>query len=269
MKKHLHWFIISTFVSLYLVVSIISTIHVVDFFKLSNPDWLAIFLAISFEIGAAASLASLLVLKKMNKTLVWILFFVLTAMQGMGNTFYAFINLENFESWSQLFGLDEEELIFQKRVLSLISGAILPLVALGFIKSLVDYIKPEEGAEVQRTDLEVQNLQTEKKPENILTVDQRQEELKRQEELIIDGGGVLVRAVEDFQILEPEIQQNEGEEQSQLDDQHSFEAEQNDIDETPSDEISGKVKTVEITNAISNRPKIIGRASPQIDPTLL
>ena len=31
----------------------------------------------------------------------------------------------------------------QKRILSLVSGAILPLVALGFIKSLVDYIKPD------------------------------------------------------------------------------------------------------------------------------
>jgi hypothetical protein len=69
MNKNLHWFIISTFVSLYLVVSIISTIHVIDFFKLSNPDWLAIFLAISFEIGAAASLASLIVLKKNEQDL--------------------------------------------------------------------------------------------------------------------------------------------------------------------------------------------------------
>jgi hypothetical protein len=44
----------------------------------------------------------------------------------------------------ELFGLIEEEEIFQKRVLSFISGAILPLVSLGFIKSLVDYIKPEK-----------------------------------------------------------------------------------------------------------------------------
>ena len=142
--KKLHWFIISTFVSLYVVVSVISTIHVIEFFKLSNPEWLAIFLAIAFEIGAAASLASIITLEKMNKNLIWLLFFVLTFMQGMGNTYYAFVNLENFESWSQLFGLEGEEQIFQKRVLSLISGAILPLVALGFIKSLVDYIKPSE-----------------------------------------------------------------------------------------------------------------------------
>ena len=32
----------------------------------------------------------------------------------------------------------------KKRVLSIVSGAILPLVALGFIKSLVDYIRPEQ-----------------------------------------------------------------------------------------------------------------------------
>ena len=46
--------------------------------------------------------------------------------------------------WIELFGLEEAEPIYQKRVLSIVSGAILPLVALGFIKSLTDYIKPEE-----------------------------------------------------------------------------------------------------------------------------
>jgi hypothetical protein len=63
--------------------------------------------------------------------------------------------------WSELFGLSEEDPIFQKRILSVISGAILPLVALGFIKSLVDYIKPVEtqlpdeikGVEVQESSM--------------------------------------------------------------------------------------------------------------------
>ena len=45
----------------------ISTIHVIDFFELSNPYWLAVTLAVGFEVGAAASLASLVILKKMNK----------------------------------------------------------------------------------------------------------------------------------------------------------------------------------------------------------
>ena len=136
-------FIIGTFVTLYFLVSIISTIHVIDFFSMSNPRWLAISLAIAFEIGAAASLASIIALDKMNKTIVWFLFITLTAMQAMGNTYYAYTHLENFQGWIELFGLNEEELIYQKRILSIVSGAILPIVALGFIKSLVDYIKPE------------------------------------------------------------------------------------------------------------------------------
>jgi len=143
-NKLISGFVISTFVVLYLIVSIISTIHVIDFFRLSNPEWLAISLALAFEIGAAASLASLIVLEKMNKIIVWGLFIILTLVQAMGNTFYAYTHLNNFEQWIELFGLVEEDPIYQKRILSIISGAILPLVSLGFIKSLVDYIKPED-----------------------------------------------------------------------------------------------------------------------------
>jgi tRNA nucleotidyltransferase/poly(A) polymerase len=139
--------VISIFVLLYLLVSVISTIHVIDFFEMSNPYWLAVTLAIAFELGAAASLASLVILKKMNKGLVWALFITITLMQMQGNMYYAFKNIQDYQSWSELFNLIEEEVIYQKRVLALVSGAILPLVALGFIKSLVDYIKPEEEKE--------------------------------------------------------------------------------------------------------------------------
>ena len=147
-NKWVNGFIIGTFVSLYLLVSIISTIHVIDFFELSNPKWLAISLAIGFELGAAASLAAIITLDKMNKTLVWALFLVITAMQMQGNMYYAFINMGDFTTWSELFNLIEEEPLYQKRVLSFVSGAILPLVALGFIKSLVDYIKPADESPV-------------------------------------------------------------------------------------------------------------------------
>jgi hypothetical protein len=125
------------------MVSVISTIHVIDFFLLSNPNWLAVTLAIAFEVGAAASLASLVTLEKMNKGIVWGLFFILTAMQAMGNTYYTYIHIHDFQGWIELFGLTDEDPIYQKRILAITSGAILPLVALGFIKSLVDYIKPD------------------------------------------------------------------------------------------------------------------------------
>ena len=137
-------FIIGTFVTLYLLVSIISTIHVIDFFLMSNPKWLAVSLAVAFEVGAAASLASIVTLDKMNKGIVWGLFILLTGMQAMGNTYYTYVHLTDFKAWIELFGLVDEELIYQKRVLSIVSGAILPIVALGFIKALVDYIRPSD-----------------------------------------------------------------------------------------------------------------------------
>jgi hypothetical protein len=143
-QKATRIFIIGTFVILYLLVSIISTIHVIDFFLMSNPKWLAVSLAIAFEVGAAASLASIITLDKMNKGIVWGLFILLTLMQAMGNTYYTYVHLINFQGWTELFGLVDEDLIYQKRVLSIVSGAILPIVALGFIKSLVDYIKPAD-----------------------------------------------------------------------------------------------------------------------------
>lgn len=138
------WSIISIFVGLYSMVSVISTIHVIDFFRISNPEWLAITLAIAFEVGAAACLGAIIILDKTSKALVWILFILITGMQVMGNMYYAFSHVTDFKSWIELFGLNEEEIVYQKRILSIVSGAILPIVALGFIKSLVDYIRPNK-----------------------------------------------------------------------------------------------------------------------------
>ena len=161
-KKTTSYFVIGTFVTLYLLVSVISTIHVIDFFKLSNSDLLAISLAVAFEIGAAASLASIITLEKMNKGIVWGLFIILTLMQAMGNVYYAYTHLENFQGWVELFGLTEEDLIYQKRVLSIVSGANLPIVALGFIKSLVDYIKPYEEPGQTEIEEKIEDIQEEK-----------------------------------------------------------------------------------------------------------
>jgi hypothetical protein len=111
---------------------------------LSNPEWLAITLAIAFEIGAAATLGAIVILDRTSRWLIWSLFILITGMQMMGNMYYAYVHLENFQGWVELFGLEEEDLIYQKRILSLVSGAILPVVALGFIKSLVDYIRPSK-----------------------------------------------------------------------------------------------------------------------------
>jgi hypothetical protein len=144
-ERLVHLSIIGIFVSLYFLVATISMINSVAFFDLSHSGLMSWSLAIGFEIGAAASLAAIIILDKTNKTMVWSLFLLLTAFQMMANSFHAFINLEDYMGWIELFGLEEEEPIIQKRILSIVSGAVLPLVALGFIKSLTDYIRPEDS----------------------------------------------------------------------------------------------------------------------------
>jgi len=155
------WSIVSVFVALYAMVSIISTIHVIDFFRLSNPEWLAITLAIAFEVGAAACLGAIVILDRTSRWLVWSLFILITGMQMMGNMYYAYSHLEDFKMWAELFAINEEEPIFQKRILSLVSGAILPVVALGFIKSLVDYIRPSNSNEEPNEPTPEDRLKTE------------------------------------------------------------------------------------------------------------
>tara|TARA_R110002072_G_scaffold148966_3_gene296672 strand:- start:1319 stop:2149 length:831 start_codon:yes stop_codon:yes gene_type:complete len=152
-NKLVHISIISIFVSLYFLVATISMINSVAFFDLAHEGLMNWALAIGFELGAAASLAAIVILDKTNKTMVWGLFLLLTSFQMMANSFHAFINLENYMGWIELFGLEEAEPIYQKRVLSIVSGAILPLVALGFIKSLVDYIRPEQSETIDQDEI--------------------------------------------------------------------------------------------------------------------
>lgn len=150
-NKTIHVSIISVFVLLYFFVSIISMIHVIDFFELSNNNTMSLSLAIAFELGAAASLASIIVMHRMKKGIVWSLFILLTLMQAMGNMYNSFANLADFQQWIELFGLTEEPIIVQKRILATISGLPLPLIALGFIKALIDYIRPYQKNDEDET----------------------------------------------------------------------------------------------------------------------
>lgn len=156
--------IVFVFIALYFLVSTISMINSYDFFNLSHNNKMSWILAIGFELGAACSLASLVIMDRMKKGLVWSLFIVLTLFQMMSNTYHAFVNIENYKDWIELFGLTEEEPLFQKRIISLISGAILPLIALGFIKSLIDYLKPDESDNIKKDNIE--NKNTEEKINN-------------------------------------------------------------------------------------------------------
>jgi hypothetical protein len=148
-KKNLFWVILLSFLIIPLIVSVISSIHVINFFELSNYTGLAIALSVSFEIGALSALAGLVVMDKINKNVIYFIFILLTAYQMMGNTYYAYdmltqkmsIDPNLIKNWTELFGFEIEDTILMKRIIAIISGAILPIVSLCFLDLSVDYIK--------------------------------------------------------------------------------------------------------------------------------
>ena len=66
-NKVIHIGIISIFVSLYFLVATISMINSVAFFDLTHDGIMNWALAIGFELGAAASLAAIIILDKTKK----------------------------------------------------------------------------------------------------------------------------------------------------------------------------------------------------------
>lgn len=140
----------SVFAGLYLIVAIISLICSTEFFTLAHSGTMSWVLAIGFEVGAMSCLLSTLILPKKKLGLVWFMFIVLTLFQCMGNMYAAFINLQNFKDWIDMFGMQDMEVIAQKRTLAAISGVILPLVALGFIRIMADVL--QDGHEIEIND---------------------------------------------------------------------------------------------------------------------
>ncbi len=150
-KQKASWWIIAAFMIVPLVTSFVSTIHVVSFFELSNYTTLAVILAVAFELGALSSLAGLVAMDKISKSTVWALFILLTAFQMMGNTYYSYDTTtikmgyapNLIKNFTELFGFDiydETDVIFVKRIVAIISGAILPIISLCFLHLLMSYV---------------------------------------------------------------------------------------------------------------------------------
>ena len=71
-----------------ILVMIVSIIHVISWYELSNPTSWAIFMSISIEIGAMAALVAA---TNKIKGGVWIMFGLITFIQMIGNIFYSYI----------------------------------------------------------------------------------------------------------------------------------------------------------------------------------
>ena len=151
MNKHFRKIFLILFAILYISVALVSTFHAISFFGLANNSWISVMLAITFEIGQAAVLFSILTgASGKNKVIPWILMCVLTLVQILGNVFssYEYLitnsadNLRFFKEpifvWTDL--PDDQCNV----ILTYIIGAILPIVALLMTSMVTNYLNKDE-----------------------------------------------------------------------------------------------------------------------------
>lgn len=151
MSKQFKTIFLVLFAILYVSVAFVSTFHAISFFGLANSSWIAVMLAITFEIGQAAVLFSILTgASGKNKIIPWVLMVVLTLVQVLGNVYSSYEYLitnsadllryfkEPIFVWTDL--PDKECNV----ILTYIIGAILPIVSLLMTSMVTNYIGNEE-----------------------------------------------------------------------------------------------------------------------------
>ena len=101
MNKSFNKIFLWLFIVLYAAIAFVSTYHAIAFFSLSNPVWLAVILAVAFEVGQAGVLFSILTNtdKDDRRSLPWILMGILTIVQVLGNVFssYRYMIINNID----------------------------------------------------------------------------------------------------------------------------------------------------------------------------
>jgi len=178
-NKGLYWGLILTFALLYLCVGFVSTLHSITFFNLANTMGLAVLLGLTYEVGQASVLFSILMSEKnKGKFLPWALMVLLTALQVTANVYASFKFMANSGStdyvyWQKsiLFGIQAPNAEMYQVIISWIAGALLPIVALGMtalVAQNMTFMKDELEAEPEKPkeDVVEKFLATEfKKPE--------------------------------------------------------------------------------------------------------
>ena len=189
---------LSLFGILYCSSAFVSTMHAIEFFSLANVGYLAIMLALTYEIGQAAVLSSLLIDKRNQKKVVpWILMGVLTICQILGNTFSVYKNI-CLNSMNELVWIKEPIFVFVNDfpdkqatiIITWVMGALLPVISLLMCEMVTSYIHSDKENKVtESTKQEDKKEETENKIEN----GQVQEQTNQEEEAIKEDGRICER----------------------------------------------------------------------------
>ena len=181
---------------LYCSSAFVSTMHAIEFFSLANVGYLAIMLALTYEIGQAAVLSSLLIDKRNQKKVVpWILMGVLTICQILGNTFSVYKNI-CLNSMNELVWIKEPIFVFANDfpdkqatiIITWVMGALLPVISLLMCEMVTSYIHSDKGDKVPeliKQEIKKDNKEEpEPEPEHKIENEQVQEQTNQKEETI-------------------------------------------------------------------------------------
>lgn len=187
-KKITKYIYIGLFAALYLSVALVSGIHAVAFFSLANAPALGVMLAITFEIGQAAVLFSLLTNPNQRKKIMtWVQLSIFTLVQILGNVYssYKYIvsnSMENLRFFKEpVFIWTDLPDQMCNVIITYLVGGILPISALLLTEMLTSYLYKEEN--------KVPELIKEDKKEE-LENEQVQEQTNQEEETIKEDGRI-------------------------------------------------------------------------------
>lgn len=189
-KKITKYIYIGLFAALYLSVALVSGIHAVAFFSLANAPALGVMLAITFEIGQAAVLFSLLTNPNQRKKIMtWVQLSIFTLVQILGNVYssYKYIvsnSMENLRFFKEpVFIWTDLPDQMCNVIITYLVGGILPISALLLTEMLTSYLYKEEDK------VPVPEPEPEHKIEN----EQVQEQTNQEEEDIKEDGRICER----------------------------------------------------------------------------
>ena len=150
-EKRWKWVTIVALTIPVFIVSMVSMFHLINWFDVGHSEFLAISLAIAYELLTIATLISLRQLKQHNKKRIinttaiflWMTIFSLSALQVLGNTFSVFSQLKpgGIQNISALLGMSIG--IGVRRTASILLGSILPITTLIFTKVIANYVQRE------------------------------------------------------------------------------------------------------------------------------
>lgn len=125
------------------IISIISIIHLYDFFLITNSPSMAFSIAFSFELVSISSLIALTVLDKINAGALWTVFWLVALYQIIGNVHASFVAIDDslFKKFVEMFWMVDS--VNSRRLIAIIQGAALPIISLSLIKLAVDYMDYE------------------------------------------------------------------------------------------------------------------------------